>query len=94
MDAPAEKLTLKTPQVVAVSVSLEDYMERYAANHCEWVEGTVIHLTPAELHHNNIIYFLHQFFEAYFELRPIGKVVGQPFMMRLPLSPIVTGNLI
>jgi Uma2 family endonuclease len=74
-------------EIIATGVSLEDYMEHYAADHCEWVEGVVIKVAPAELKHNKLIYFLLQLFEAYFELRPIGTVVGQPFVMRLPAFP-------
>lgn len=73
--------------VIATGVSLEDYMVHYAADHCEWVAGTVIRLSPAELRHNQLLYYLYQFFEAYFELRAIGEVVGQPFVLRLPAFP-------
>lgn len=76
-----------TGDIVAVDVSLEDYMEHYAADHCEWVEGVVIRMSPAELHHNEIIYYLYGLPKAFFELKPIGRVVGQPFVLRLPAFP-------
>ncbi len=73
--------------VIARDVSLEDYLAHYAADHCEWVEGVVIKMAPAELKHNDIIYFLHQFFRAFFELKPMGRAIGQPFTLRLPQFP-------
>jgi Uma2 family endonuclease len=74
-------------EVVAVDVSLEEYMEHYAADHCEWVEGVVIRVSPSELKHVRLIYYFYQLLAAYFELRPIGVVVSQPFVMRLPAFP-------
>jgi Uma2 family endonuclease len=74
-------------EIVATNVSLEDYIENYAADHCEWVEGVVIRVSPAELKHNNLIYYLYQLLTAYFELHPIGRVIGQPFVMRLAAFP-------
>ncbi len=87
MDTPAEKLTLDDPQVIAVDVSLEDYMAHYAANHCEWVEGAVIQMTPATLEHNQLIKYLSVLLDSYFELKPLGVVITQPFVMRLPAFP-------
>lgn len=78
---------LSDSDVVAVNVSLEDYMEHYAAEHHEWVEGAVIKMTPAERVHNDILYYLYLLLGAYFELRPFGTVIGQPFVMRLPAFP-------
>jgi Uma2 family endonuclease len=76
-----------TGNVIAVDVSLEDYMAQYAAEHCEWVEGVVIKMSPAELQHNAIIYYLYQLLTAYFELKAIGRIIGQPFVMRLEAFP-------
>lgn len=73
--------------VIATGVSLEDYLARYAEHHCEWVEGVVIQMPPAELKHNDLIYYLYQLVGAYFELKPVGRVVGQPFVLRLPEFP-------
>lgn len=73
--------------IIAVHVSLEDYMEHYAADHCEWVEGYVIKMSPAELQHNRLIQYLYRLLEIYFEFRPMGQVISQPFVMRLPEFP-------
>ena len=74
-------------EVVATNISLEDYLEHYAADHCEWVEGVVIRVSPSHYKHMKLIYFLYQLLDTYFALRPIGQVVGQPFVMRLPAFP-------
>ncbi len=74
-------------EIVATNVSLDDYMEHYAKQHCEWVEGLVIRMAATTLKHDDLGYYLRQFFTAYFELRPIGQVRSEPFVMRLPAFP-------
>lgn len=73
--------------VIALDVSLDEYMEIYAAQHCEWVEGVVIRMSPASLKHNELLNYLYSFFRYYFKLRPIGKVISQPFPLHLPAFP-------
>ena len=73
--------------VIATGVSLEDYMEHYAAEHCEWVEGMVIKMAPGTLKHNSLLYYLYKVLDWYFTLNPIGQVIGQPFVVRLPEFP-------
>lgn len=80
-------IDLPDQNIIALNVTLEDYLEHYAADHCEWVEGMVIKMSPGSMKHNALIYFLYRLLEAYFEIRPIGKVVGQPFVLRLPAFP-------
>ncbi len=74
-------------EIIATDVSLEDYMAHYAAQHCEWIEGAVIRMAPATLEHNDLLYYLYNLFSAYFELKPLGRVVGQPFVMRTEAFP-------
>src|SRR5689334_16122564 len=74
-------------EIIATDVSLEEYMERYAAHFCEWIEGVVITMSPVGLVHDKLTYYLRQFLEVFFELVPIGTVVSQPFVMRLPEFP-------
>ena len=73
--------------VIALDVSLDEYLEIYAAQHCEWVEGVVIRMSPAGLKHNELLNYLYSFFRYYFKLRPIGKVISQPFPVHLPAFP-------
>jgi Uma2 family endonuclease len=74
-------------EIVATNVSLEEYMEHYAADHCEWVEGVVIKMSPGTIKHNKIMQYLIHLFNAYFELNPIGALITQPFVMRLAAFP-------
>jgi Uma2 family endonuclease len=73
--------------VIASNVSLEDYMEHYAADHCEWVEGYVIKMSPSSIEHTDLLKYLVHLLDAFFELRPIGRLIVQPFVMRLPAFP-------
>jgi Uma2 family endonuclease len=69
--------------VVVAQVSAEEYMERYAADHYEWVKGVAIKMTPVSLKHDSLRHYLRQLLDAYFSLNPIGIVIGEPFVMRL-----------
>lgn len=82
-----EKQAVPSGEVIAADVPLDEYMARYAQHHCEWIEGMVIKMSPAGFLHNKLIYYLEQLIEAYFEIRPAGVVIGQPFVLRLPEFP-------
>lgn len=75
------------PTVLATDVSLAEYMDHYAALGCEWVEGIVYKMAPIGLRHENIRDYIRDVLRAYFYLNPIGKLVGEPFVMRLPAFP-------
>lgn len=81
-----EKLaaTAHSGEILATGVTFEDYLERFAGIHCELVEGVVIKMSPATLKHNSLFNYLYMLLSAYFSLRPIGKVISQPFTIRLP----------
>lgn len=70
-------------QIVATGVAADDYMERYAADFCEWVRGFVIKMSPVALKHASLDDYLGDLLKAYFALNPIGKVIGAPFVMRV-----------
>ncbi|MFN8448945.1 MAG: Uma2 family endonuclease [Anaerolineae bacterium] len=70
-------------KIVARDVSEDDYMEHYAAHHHEWVRGYVIRMAPIRLQHNDLIDYLRDLLRIYFVLNPTGRVVGEPFVMRL-----------
>lgn len=75
------------PLILATNVTLEEYMEQYAELGCEWVEGTVYKLAPIELRHEEIRDYLRDLLRAYLSLNPIGRVLGEPIVMRLPAFP-------
>jgi Uma2 family endonuclease len=73
--------------VSAPQVSLEVYMERFAAHFCEWVEGEVIPMSPAYIYHDRLTRYLAILLETFLSLRPIGQICQAPFVMRLPAFP-------
>ena len=75
--------TLPAGEIIALDVSEDEYMERYAENFCEWVDGVVIKMSPVSLKHDQLIDYLRDLLKAYFALKPIGQVVGAPFVMRI-----------
>lgn len=70
-------------EIIATGVSFEDYMEHYAANFCEWVDGVVIKMSPVSKNHAQITFYLQMLLNTYFGLRPIGDVIAAPFVMKL-----------
>lgn len=71
-------------EVLATGVSFEEYLTRFSGMHCELVGGVVIKMSPVSLQHIDLTGYLYMLIAAYFELRPIGRVITQPFTQRLP----------
>lgn len=67
-------------------VSAEEYLEQYAHDHYEWVEGRLVKISPASSQHDDITGYLRELFRAYFALCPGGIVKSAPFVMRLEKS--------
>jgi Uma2 family endonuclease len=76
-------VVLPAGEIVAVDVSAEAYLALYAETHHEWVEGVVVKMSPVTLQHDSLTIYLRQWLNAYFALNPIGRVVGDPFVMRM-----------
>ena len=76
----AVSLTGKPPVVVT---SFEEYLERYAHDYYELVEGTLVKMSPVTLKHAALTSFLHLLLSVYFEFNAIGRVIPAPFVMRL-----------
>lgn len=72
-----------TGKIVATGVSAEDYLAHYAADHCEWVGGTVVKTAPVTLRHLRMVAYLRNLVDAYLSLNPIGLTIGAPFVMRV-----------
>ncbi len=70
-------------EIIATGVSEADYLEKYAADFCEWVNGMVIKMAPATGRHDETVRYGARLLEAYFELKPIGKIRQAPFTMKL-----------
>jgi Uma2 family endonuclease len=79
----AEQPHVHYGQIIATNVSEAEYLEQYAAQYCEWVNGVVIKMSPASLRHNFLIDYLTDLLRIYFTLNPIGRLVSSPFVMSL-----------
>jgi Uma2 family endonuclease len=78
---------LLSGEIVALGVSADEFMEKYAADHHEWVQGAVIKMSPATSVHYELVIYLTVLLKTYFEVNPIGIVRGEPFVMRLDEIP-------
>jgi Uma2 family endonuclease len=66
-----------------VRVTAEEYMEKYAHEGYEWADGELEPMSPIIDRHNELQKYLIILLDAYFILRPIGKVRYHPFLLRL-----------
>lgn len=80
---PPKSAVGRQGQVVATGVSFEDYLEKYAHDYAELVDGVVIQMSPVELQHDAISRFLENLFEAYLTLAGGGLVLQAPVVMKM-----------
>lgn len=73
--------------ILAEGVSVEEFMQQYAGQHCEWIAGRVIRMSPASLRHQLMIDYLSDVLRFYFTFTPIGQRITAPFVMLLPDVP-------
>lgn len=76
-------ITMSEKYIVATGVPVDEYLATYAEDHHEWVQGVVLMMTPVTLRHEELVTYLRQMFSAYLVLNPTGRVLGEPFVMRL-----------
>lgn len=84
MSAGNQVISTISGEVIATNVTFEEYLEKYAADFCELVEGNVIKMSPVHERHDIIGRYLAMLFEAYFDARPIGVIRQAPFVMKVP----------
>jgi len=78
--------TMPTPILPISSdsyISADEYMEHYAHDFYEWVDGEVYPMAPVADNHDELAAYCQDMFRAYFALRPIGRVKEAPFVLRL-----------
>lgn len=69
-------------------ISVDDYMDKYAEHYFEWVNGELIKNMPGTLLHTLLIAFVAKLLDAYFAFNGGGgRVIQQPFVMRLDSIP-------
>jgi Uma2 family endonuclease len=66
-----------------VRVTAEEYMEKYAHDFYEWVDGELEPLSPIHARHNALFRYFLNLLQSYFIFRPIGKIEHEPFVLRL-----------
>jgi Uma2 family endonuclease len=71
------------PQPEPVRVTADEYMEHYAHDFYEWVDGELIEMSPVTDPHSQLMIYFLDLLRAFFLLKPIGTVKIQPFVMRI-----------
>ena len=74
-------------RIVAEEVTFDDYLQHYAEDYHEWVRGYVIEMSPVALRHEQIVDYLRMLLNAWLDRKPIGVLVGTPFVMRTDVAP-------
>ncbi|MGQ9908390.1 MAG: Uma2 family endonuclease [Candidatus Flexifilum sp.] len=72
---------------MAENVTAETFMDVFAHNGCEFVEGKVWKVSAIHLRHEMLRDYLRDLTRAYFSLTGSGRVLGEPFVMMLPAFP-------
>ncbi len=75
-EAPADKAR-------TIVTSFEDYLERYAHDYYELVEGQVVKMSPINAQHDALTFYLRLLLTTYLDFQPIGLVKSGPFVMKL-----------
>jgi len=68
---------------VPTHITEDEYLAVYAEQGYEWNDGELIAMSPVELENYRLIQYLQMLLRVYFEMNPIGEVLGEPFMMRV-----------
>lgn len=68
--------------IIGMGISEDAYMREFAEDFCEWLDGTVIKMSPVHDKHDQITRYLAILFEAYIEIKPIAQLKQAPFVMR------------
>ena len=75
-------LTINTSgHIIAIDVPEDVYMQQYAEDFCEWIDGTVIKMSPIHDKHDAITRYLATLLDTYFAYRNVGVIRQQPFVM-------------
>jgi Uma2 family endonuclease len=69
--------------IIAQDVSFEDYMRLYAEDHCEWVDGAVIKMSPISREHDHLDGFLYRLLSGYLDETDEAIIRRAPFVMRM-----------
>lgn len=68
--------------IIATDVGYEEFLHRYEGQRVEWIDGSVIEISPVSSDHNTISVFAITLFQAYLERTGGGRVFHDPMVMR------------
>lgn len=69
--------------VLAEDVSEEDFLEQYADQYCEWVQGIVIKKAPIAPNFEKLFDYVHDLLSSYISIQHMGNIATVPYVMRL-----------
>jgi len=69
--------------ILATNVTFETYLEQFAGQYAEWVNGTVIGMSPIDRRHDELSRFLSFLLELFLNYRPVATIRAAPTTMRL-----------
>jgi Uma2 family endonuclease len=70
-------------EILAQNVSFEEYMEKYAEHHTEWVAGMVIKMSPVTRWHDRLTRFFVRLLGLYLYRTKAGVYMAAPFVMKV-----------
>ena len=75
----------EAPRLIESGVSFEEFLDapRFDGRHVEWVDGEVIEQVSVTDEHTDIVDFLTAILRTWAEYHRLGRVLGDPFVMRL-----------
>jgi Uma2 family endonuclease len=75
--------TWMNDKIIVQGISFEDYMQQYAGQHAEWVNGAVIPMSPVSRKHDLMQQFLVILLRAYLKRTRLGQLLTAPFVMKV-----------
>jgi Uma2 family endonuclease len=79
---------MATLETETKKVTYEEFLEQTDENvHAEWVDGSVIPMSPASTLHQDLLGFLSAILRNFVEENELGKVLAAPFQMKLEVRP-------
>jgi Uma2 family endonuclease len=67
-------------------LSYEEFLSSYDGTHAEWVDGTVVEMTPVSPRNQKIANFLVSLFQHFCETNDAGEVLSAPVQMKVGSS--------
>lgn len=74
------------PALATERISFEDFLNAYAGMHAEWVDGTVITMSPGNTPRSRLTRFLGAVIQVWAEEHELGEVFIAPLSVRMETS--------